>query len=239
MSTIIENASQSVIENVAPNATIQTIDLLALAGEAGLTAGSVSNAEAYAFDGKARLNDDLRILKEAGVDLGGDSRTNPHRKALRDGIAKAGLSEERVRAVVSFIAMYYMANVPVSTLSTNSAVKETIARYQEELAKNPNVAPSTTKPAKTKEEKEKTRQENIAKKADEFQTAYAKKMQDDDIDVTVEALTQHNDFHLLVNYILANGGADGFTDSMKQARIEKEKRKAELLAQIEALKAQL
>ena len=140
---------------------------------------------------------------------------------------------------MSFIAMYYMANVPVGTLSTNSAVKETIARYQEAKVSGDNVAPNATKPVKTKEEKEKTRQENIVKKAEEFQTAYTKKMQDDDIDVTVEALTQHNDFHLLVNYILANGSADGFTDSMKQARIEKEQRKAELLAQIEALKAQL
>ena len=232
----IENATQSI---VAHDATIQTVDLLALAGEAGLTAGALSTAEAYASDSKVRLNDDLRILREAGVILEGDSRTNVHRKALRDGVAKAGLSDERVRSVVSMIAKYYNANVPVSTLSTFKAVEETIVRYVEARAQNPNVAPNATKPAKTKEEKEKTRQENIAKKADEFQSAYTKKMQDDDIDVTVEALTHHNDFHLLVNYILANGGADGFADSMKQARIEKEARKAELLAQIEALKAQL
>ena len=234
--TTIENATQSI---VAPNATIQTIDLLALAGEAGLTAGSVSNAEAYAFDGKVRLNDDLRILKEAGVDLGGDSRTNPHRKALRDGIAKAGLSEERIRAVVSFIAMYYMANVPVGTLSTNSAVKETIARYQEAKVSGENVAPNATKPVKTKEEKEKTRQENIAKKASEFNDAYTKKLLSDDIDVTINELLNHDDFYIFMDYVKSGNDVYKFADNMKQRRIEKEQRKAELLAQIEALKAQL
>ena len=232
----IENATQSI---VAHDATIQTVDLLALAGEAGLTAGALSTAEAYASDSKVRLNDDLRILREAGVILEGDSRTNVHRKALRDGVAKAGLSDERVRSVVSMIAKYYSANVPVSTLSTFKAVEETIVRYVEARAQNPNVAPNATKPTKTKEEKEATRVANVAKKASEFNDAYTKKLLSDDIDVTINELLNHDDFYIFMDYVKSGNDVYKFADNMKQRRIEKEQRKAELLAQIEALKAQL
>ena len=238
MNAIIDNTTQTVLAT-EPTATVNGIsDLL---HDIGKLAVDVSTAESFYSSGKEKLSDMLSHLRDTGAVLDGDTRTNDVRRALRDAIAETGLSEQRVKDIVSMLTMYYNAGCMVTTLSNNKAAKESIdkqlaIRANSGTIEGENVVPSTTKkvvrPKKSDAEKAKEKAEKLTK---EFET----KLMDDSIEHTLCKLVEHNEFHHLVHFIVVTEDFDPkeFMDYMGDIRNERAKKRAEYEAKLAELEA--
>ncbi len=231
----IDNATQTVITN-AP--IVNGIDDLLY--DISRASADVDSAESFARGSKERLTKLLADLRETGAVLAGDTRTNPTRAKLRAFIAETGLSEQRVKDILSFLTMYYDSVTAVTTLQSNSAVKDSIARQTKDrvIPEGENVVQGTTKkaakPKKTDAEKALDRQ--IQLEAD-----YSTKLMSDSIEATAVRLDEHPEFHHLIAFIADTGSLDltVFHTYMIEKRAEKARLNEELQAQIAALQAQL
>jgi hypothetical protein len=236
MNTTIDNATQTVITN-AP--IVNGIDDLLY--DISRASADVDSAESFARGSKERLTKLLADLRETGAVLSGDTRTNPTRAKLRDFIAETGLSEQRVKDIVSFLTLYYDSVTAVTTLQSNSAVKDSIARQIKDRVipdEEENIVQGTIKKAA---KPKKTDAEKAAEKQEKLESEYSAKLMGDSIEATATRLDEHPEFHHLVAFIADTGSLDldAFTKYMIEKRTEKARLNEELQAQIAALQAQL
>jgi hypothetical protein len=227
---IIDHATQSVI-------TSGIDDLLY---DISRASADVDSAENFARGSKERLTKLLADLRETGAVLAGDTRTNPTRAKLRDFIAETGLSEQRVKDIVSFLTLYYDSVTAVTTLASNAAVKDSIAKQVKDrvIPEGENVVQGTTKKAS---KPKKSDAEKAAEKQEKLESEYSTKLLGDSIEVTATRLDAHPEFHHLIRFIADTGSLDldTFHAYMIEKRTEKARLNGELQAQIAALQAQL
>jgi hypothetical protein len=234
MNNVIDNTTGALI----PNANAPTVNGIDdLLHDIGTLAVDVGNAESFAISGKERLTKLLSDLRETGAVLAGDTRTNKTRAVLRDAIAETGVSAQRVKDILSFLTMYFDSACAVTTLQSNAAVKASIEKQVEiRQGAGENVVPSTTKTAKPKK--------SDAEKAKKLNTEFETKLLADSIEVTIEKLFEHKEFHYLINFIESERldtleCVDKFATFMSTVRLERDAKRAELQKQIAELQAQL
>lgn len=234
MATTIDNATQSMIAN-AP--IVNGID--DLLHDIGTLAVDVGNAEAFALSGKERLTRLLADLRDTGAVLAGDTRTNKTRATLRDAIAETGVSAQRVKDILSFLTMYYDNACMVTTLQSNAAVKDSIAKQIEvRQGAGDNVVQGTTKKAA---KPKKSDAEKATEKQAKLESDYSAKLMNDSIEATITRLDEHPEFHHLIAFVVDTGSLDldAFIKYMIDKRTEKARLNEDLQAQIAALQAQL
>lgn len=218
--------------------TLTVLDANATAHSIGYQAGLYATAEQFMSNGKETLNDLLRDLKESGAVIDGDARTNPVRKAIKDGLVQAKLEARRADNVLSMLTLYYQTGAMVTTLSTTKDVKASIALQEQLKTKGETFTPNV-KVEKSQEQKDKEKKERIEKRATAQADAYKTKLLSDSIDVTVKALTEHEDFYLVVAYIAEHSTIDGFCENMEQHRIKRAESLAKLKIEQDRIMAEI